>query len=346
MAGYVRLRCADIIPGVSRNNTYEDIYAFMPPVDETKPDPVVDMRPLRRSSVVSPDEDDLSPTRHEARHFLQQVSSIEEGGEDEEEKEDKDSEEEDNFDEEPMRPPTHLMGRRPSGILPLNYPTGRLSKQNPPKRPNGIIKTGLMTPKAPPDPKPGPRLLTERRPSGVFPKMNPNMDRLKITSEQHRKLQSSGDNFSALKRILAGIEEGNEEEEDEDSQSEKVSLSEVRPHQEDSASEDSTDHGAEPAAVEKPKEEVRLHASINTGCFMNCRIRLRAENDAYGIKSRTELRTYFSSERYMECFEEDFDTLAKIMGKEHLVDSSQVQMPAILASELMIDGVSVLTFQY
>ncbi|XP_047475503.1 uncharacterized protein LOC125029576 [Penaeus chinensis] len=343
--GYVRLRCADIIPGVSRNNTYEDIYAFMPPVDETKPDPVVDMRPLRRSSVVSPDEDDIPPTRQEARPFLQHVSSIEEGDEDEETREDKESEkddddeeEEDSFDGEPMRPPMHLLGRRPSGVMPLNYPTGRLSKQNPPKRPNGIIKTGILTKKAPPNPKPGPRLLTERRPSGVFPKMNPNMDRLKITSEQHRKLQSSGDNFNALKRILAGIEEGSEEEED-DSQSEKDSLSDVKAHQEDPTIDDIPDKGAEESAEEKPKEEVRLHASINTGCFMNCKIRLRVENDAYGIKARSELRTYFSSERYMECFEEDFDTLAKIMGKEHLVDSSQVQMPAILASELMIDGI-------
>ncbi|KAK4287818.1 hypothetical protein Pmani_039123 [Petrolisthes manimaculis] len=107
-----------------------------------------------------------------------------------------------------------------------------------------------------------------------------------------------------------------------------------------------------PPNGEKTRQRPILHARLNRACFLNRKIRLRQNqtagsanapnggtNDAYLglLGSRLEGRTYLSSERYLECFEGEFEDLAEILGKSHLVDDCKTQVPAILASELMVE---------
>merc|ERR1739838_64441 len=46
--GYVRLRSVDSIAGLSRSNTYEDIYRCLKEVKENEPDAILDSRPINR----------------------------------------------------------------------------------------------------------------------------------------------------------------------------------------------------------------------------------------------------------------------------------------------------------
>lgn len=325
--GYGRLRCADIIPGMSRSNTYEDIYAFMAPVDDTQPDPVVDRRPLRRNSLISnPDYDDPMPRPSTSTYpHTSSVSSFEEEEE----------------EEEMEAPSPSLMGRRPSGILPLHYPTGSLLGNSSKKK--EPLKTGIAGGKDPPNVsrKENRANLTERRPSGLFPKMNPNMDKLSFSKNERNKIKTE-DEFADLKRILAGIEEESEEEEDEvdNKNTSGIKINNVLPLKvlPPEVLEPPKEEEEEKTPV-KPKEPPRLHATLNNGCFVNRKIKLKHEDDAYGLQTRTELRTYFSSERYLECFEDDFEDLVSILGKQRLADTCVIQTPAILASELMIEEI-------
>lgn len=338
--GYVRLRCVDIIPGVTRSNTYEDIYGFLKPVDESERDPVVDPRPLRRASLTSqpPNDQLLNGALPNGRHSL--YSDFEES-----------DDEEAHHRSSPTRPespvnnpmPAQLKKRRPSGLLPHSYPeSGQLSQLitamravansgNNNSLPNGDVNHAA----------PRRRSLSERRPSGVFPRVGPEMKRLRLTSAQ----TDTTDSRALLARRLTLVEEEEEEEEED----------EIRENGDISSSSSTTGPaGLEPGeALEEVedeevvirstgqhrKETILLHARLNEGCFINRNIKIKDPSDAYGISTKTERRTYFSSERHMECFEDDFEDVAKVLGKEHLLDTSQRQGPAVLANELMIEEI-------
>ncbi|XP_068223096.1 uncharacterized protein [Palaemon carinicauda] len=330
--GYVRLRCADIIPGATRNNTYEDIYAFMAPVDDSLPDPIVDLRPLRRNSLISTAEDDDNIPHLPAcwQSSLPSLTSFEEENEN------------DSSGDEMVPPPPALMGRRPSGVMPLNYPNKTLhlstSRKTSNTQQNGFPGANIKTQ----EPQNIPN-LTERRPSGIFPKMSPNMDQLSLTKKDKKKINTQ-DEFANLKRVLAGIEEESEEEEEGEDEVDGGNNAENKTYK--YLMRDLTNSPPDPPEEEiqledsdQPKELPQLDAALNKGCFMDRKIKIKEEGDAYGVKTRTELRTYFSSIRYLECFEDDFHGLLTILGKEHLIDASSMQMPAILASQLMIEGI-------
>lgn len=63
MTGYVRLRSLDIIDGLTRHNTYEDIYRDIPPIAEDELDPFIDPRPRRLSSQI---DENLQPGNDES----------------------------------------------------------------------------------------------------------------------------------------------------------------------------------------------------------------------------------------------------------------------------------------
>lgn len=330
--GYVRLRCADIIPGVSRNNTYEDIYAFMVPVDDSQPDPVVDLRPLRRNSLISTVEgEETIPDSGTYRQTLPSLSSFEEENENE------------SSDDEMIPPSLAIMGRRPSGVMPLNYPSNKLlqshsSHQTVNTQQNGFPGAKVKTQGLPNNI----RNLNERRPSGIFPKMSPNMDQLSISKKDRKKINTQ-DEYANLKRVLAEIEEESEEEDGEDevdgdnnvgNKTYNYLMKDLTKPPPDVPKEESEQDDSN-----MPKELPQLDADLNKGCFVNRKIKLKEEGDAYGVKTRVELRTYFSSIRYLECFEDEFQELLTILGKQHLMDASSMQMPAILASQLMIEGI-------
>lgn len=65
MAGYVRLRCVDLIKGVTRHNTYENIYRSLPPLDEAEFDPMLDPRPLHKSG----DDEETSKDKISSRNY-------------------------------------------------------------------------------------------------------------------------------------------------------------------------------------------------------------------------------------------------------------------------------------
>ncbi|XP_071550319.1 uncharacterized protein [Panulirus ornatus] len=332
--GYVRLRCADIIPGVSRHNTYEDIYGYMKPSDESLPDPVVDVRPLRRNSqALYSDDDDPIPKRMD-RSYMRSISS---------EFEDTDD------DDEPIHnlPPSKMLSaRRPSGVLPERYPTGKLKESINVIRSGaeGHLQNGYPGARMS-DEMSRPRILRERRPSGVFPKVGPNMERLQLASKQQHLVNSNG--MAAVIQKLARVEEGSEEEEEgltivmqklalvEDEVENKQKNNYLNVLQNKSENETVNELEKE---TEKSKE-ICLSAHINEDCFLNRKIKIKDHKDAYGIATKSERRTYFSSERYLECFEDEFEELAKILGKEHLVDTCEMQVPAVLAHELMIEQV-------
>nr|XP_045615829.1 uncharacterized protein LOC123768969 isoform X2 [Procambarus clarkii] len=321
--GYVRLRCADIIPGMSRHNTYEDIYGYMKPTDESLPDPIVDLRPLRRNSApISTDDDrDLMLKRLELLYNKGSVSS----------------ESEDDANEEPASPPLQGMSaRRPSGVLPEHYPTGKLKDKiqkikygSEEQLQNGY--PGSRTRQYLPN---KPRNLTERRPSGVFPKVGPEMDRLKLSSKQRQVINTS-EGLEEVMRKLARVEEGSEDEDQEEEEEEREKENNNTVFHNDTLNETNYEKNK---ANEKSKE-VCLEASLNEDCFLTRRIKIKDQNDVYGIASNSERRTYFSSERYLECFEDEFENLAKILGKEHLVETCQMQTPAVIANELMIEQI-------
>lgn len=346
VSGYVRLRCADIIPGVSRHNTYEDIYGYMKPSDESLPDPVVDIRPLRRNSqLVSSDDDDPIPKRMDRFNFTRSISS---------EFEDTDD------DDEPINPPPlrMLSARRPSGVLPEHYPTGKLKESMNRIRSvaEGHLQNGYPGARITEEMPSRPRNLKERRPSGVFPKVGPNMERLQLASKQQH-LVSIDNGLVAVMQKLARVEEDSEEEEEERaSVMERLAMveenSEVEKKEQENNHMNNNVLQNEPEnekvnALEKESEmskELSLQEHINENCFLNRKIKIKDHKDAYGIATKSERRTYFSSERYLECFEDEFEDLAKILGKGHLVDTSEMQVPAILAHELMIEQVSCLCF--
>ncbi|XP_045107652.1 uncharacterized protein LOC123502570 [Portunus trituberculatus] len=337
--GYVRLRCVDIIPGVTRSNTYEDIYGFLKPVDESERDPVVDPRPLRRASLTSQTPNGQLPNGAlpNGRHSL--YSDFEESDDEEAHRRSPPT-----SPESPVSNPlpAQLKARRPSGVLPHSYPeSGQLSQLITAMRavangenkslPNGDV--GHAAPRR--------RSLSERRPSGVFPRVGPEMRRLRLTSAQ----TDTTDSRALLARRLTLVEEEEEDEEE----------YEIRENGDtSSSSSDTGPAGLEPGEVLEEveeeevvmrstghpvKQETILHARLNEGCFINRNIKIKDPSDAYGISTKTERRTYFSSERHMECFEDDFEDVAKVLGKEHLLDTSQRQGPAVLASELMIEEI-------
>lgn len=338
--GYVRLRCVDIIPGVTRSNTYEDIYGFLKPVDESEWDPVVDPRPLRRPSLTSQIPNGQLPNSAlpNGRHSL--YSDFEES-DNEEAHHRSPSTSPRSPANNPM--PAQLKARRPSGLLPHSYPdSSQLSQLITAMRsmangennslPNGDV--GHAAPRS--------RSLSERRPSGVFPRVGPEMRRLRLTSAQ----TDTTDSKALLARRLTSVEEEEEDEEEEE---------EIREDGDDSCSSSNTGPaGLEPGEAleevedeevvvsstdQQGKQETILHARLNEGCFINRNIKMKDPSDAYGISTKTERRTYFSSERHMECFEDDFEDVAKVLGKEHLLDTSQRQGPAVLANELMIEEI-------
>ncbi|MPC14222.1 hypothetical protein E2C01_006982 [Portunus trituberculatus] len=340
--GYVRLRCVDIIPGVTRSNTYEDIYGFLKPVDESERDPVVDPRPLRRASLTSQTPNGQLPNGAlpNGRHSL--YSDFEESDDEEAHRRSPPT-----SPESPVSNPlpAQLKARRPSGVLPHSYPeSGQLSQLITAMRavangenkslPNGDV--GHAAPRR--------RSLSERRPSGVFPRVGPEMRRLRLTSAQ----TDTTDSRALLARRLTLVEEEEEDEEE----------YEIRENGDtSSSSSDTGPAGLEPGEVLEEveeeevvmrstghpvKQETILHARLNEGCFINRNIKIKDPSDAYGISTKTERRTYFSSERHMECFEDDFEDVAKVLGKEHLLDTSQRQGPAVLASELMIEEMRLL----
>ncbi|XP_069950364.1 uncharacterized protein [Cherax quadricarinatus] len=323
--GYVRLRCADIIPGMSRHNTYEDIYSFMKPTDESMPDPIVDLRPLRRNSqAVTLKEGDCLDS------FAHKDSML--------------SDFEDSDSDEPASPPssTKLYARRPSGVLPEHYPTGKLKdKINKLKEGRDeYVQNGY----------PGARTgspilsrknnLTERRPSGVFPKVGPEMERLRLSSTQ-RQMMNTSEGMAEVIRKLARVEEDSEDEEEREMEAEKEKTEKEEREQENNNIElhDSQYTTSEINKEKEKSKEVRLDASLNEDCFLNRKIKIKNPKDVYGLSTTSERRTYFSSQRHLECFEDEFETLAQILGKEHLVERAQMQPPAIIANELIIEQI-------
>ncbi|XP_050730698.1 uncharacterized protein LOC127005656 [Eriocheir sinensis] len=331
--GYVRLRCVDIIPGVTRSNTYEDIYGFLRPLDESEFDPMVDPRPLRRSSLTN------GSLLGHPTHY----SDFEESDDEEARK----------------RSPTlngprmangaipNLKQRRSSGLLPNGYPNGgqlgqlitamrALAKDNEggDELPNGDVGEGE---------RPRRRSLSERRPSGLFPRVGPEMKRLRLTSSN----ADATDSRAMAARRLTLVEEEGEEDEEEDSDEEENMEEESNPSgpfglNPGEALEEVKEEEEEmqvSGGEEKKKQPVILHARLNEGCFINRNIKIKDAQDAYGISTKTERRTYFSSERHMECFEEEFDDLVTVLNKEHLQDTSQRQGVAVTANELMIEEI-------
>lgn len=214
--GYVRLRCVDIIPGVTRSNTYEDIYGFLKPVDESEPDPVVDPRPLRRASLTSNTHSEhlpngVLPQGRQSLYFDFEESDDEEvhGG-----TPTSLSPSSPKVQNNPL--PSHLKARRPSGVLPHSYPnSNQLSHLI------NAMKAVAMTNEDsddPPDgdvdhkPPPRRRSLSERRPSGVFPRVGPDMKRFRLTSPHTDTTDSRG----LMARRLTSVEEEEEEDEEED----------------------------------------------------------------------------------------------------------------------------------
>lgn len=336
-AGYVRLRCVDIIPGVTRSNTYEDIYGYLRPLDESEPDPMMDPRPLRRSSLT---HDTLLGHSAMASEF-----------------EDSDDEEATirsrvlNGPRQANGPtPANLRVRRPSGVMPNGYPSGgqlgqlitamrALAKDN--ERSNDTSPTEDEGE----DDRPRRRSLSERRPSGLFPRVGPEMRRLRLTSHT-----DTTDARAMAARRLTLVEEEEEDgyEEEEDSEEEGNTEQEnplgpygLNPGEalEEVKEEEEEDEEAKKMDGRVKQQPIILHARLNEGCFINRNIKIKDTQDVYGISTRTERRTYFSSERHMECFEEEFDDLVKVLNKEHLQDTSQRQGVAVTANELMIEEV-------
>ncbi|XP_042232873.1 uncharacterized protein LOC121873395, partial [Homarus americanus] len=316
--GYVRLRCADIIPAMSRHNTYEDIYGFMKPSDESLPDPIVDIRPLRRNSqTLSSNDDNPMTMTPDSFSYTRSISS----------------EFEDTDDDEPPSPPPpqRLTARRSSGVLPEHYPTGKLKERINKMKEEAHEHFSNGHPGAQIRPT-RPRNLTERRPSGVFPKVGPDMDRLRLSSKQ-RQLMSTRDGMADIIKKLSKVEEDSEEEEEDEKQEVNVNMKKI------SHDEFQNDTNTETNIEIKKTKEVCLEARLNEDCFLTRRLRMKEQKDAYGITTKSERRTYFSSERYLECFEDEFEDLAKILGKEHLVDTCKMLTPAVLANELMIEHI-------
>lgn len=331
----------DIIPGVTRSNTYEDIYGYLKPLDESEPDPMMDPRPLRRTSLTN---GTLGGQLPNADQPLQRPSFS--------------SEFEDSDDEAPPAKSSLLNGtanggprgintpmpayseaRRPSGVLPNGYPSSgqlgqlisamrALEKSN--KQSNDIVPNGDVGNYN----RPRRRSLSERRPSGLFPRMGPEMKRFRLTT-----LNADTTDSRTLARRLTCVEEEDEEDSEESEEYSDSELSGLSPGEvleEVKEDEEETDNAG---SGKKHKQPIILHARLNEGCFINRNIKMKDAQDAYGISTKTERRTYFSSERHMECFEEEFDDLVKVLNKEHLNNTSQRQGVAVTANELMIEEV-------
>lgn len=380
----MRLRCADIIPGVTRHNTYEDIYGYMKPTSETEPDPYVDSRPLRRNSIISyatDEEEEGNKLEAEGKRFEvdgkqnQMTASLRELSTEFEET-DSDS------DDLEMLPPSPdmLKKRRPSGVMPHGYPhtqpqgsllaalrqreLDRKADRNTPAN-TANTQTNVEKNTANAHTNAQTRSLTERRPSGAFPKVGPDMKRLKLASSV------TLDGMAILKQKLALVEEESEEEGSEEECEEKrqeegemhmrqgTLETKALTHTHGGGNNENKPHTQHKQATQPSIPQLReiydepddtdnqessttiLHAQINKACFLNRKIKIRQGRDAYGIQGRLENRTYLSSERYLECFEGEFEDLAEILGKRHLVEDCKTQVPAILASELMVEHVSI-----
>ena len=279
LTGYVRLRCADIVPGASLRSTYENIYATCPPLNENMLDPFVDLIPIRR---LSSSENDCTP---------------------------------------PTSPQYNLGARFQKHFFGSNE---NLSAANSfeqlPQHKTQFLNNQSKKP-------------LERRLSGTSLNMSSNSD--KSQQKENRKFQP--DQYSELVKRLALIEE-EEEDEDEDDGNDSFSNNQEKNGGHGKMEEKEEEKEEEKNAEEKipsnsnlEKEKVRLSRSIQKECFIDRWINIKKKYDVLDIDIEKQLRTYFSSKRYMEIFMEEFRTLSQVLEKEELFDDYQVQGPAILS---------------
>ncbi|CAL4221920.1 unnamed protein product, partial [Meganyctiphanes norvegica] len=363
--GYIRLRTVDIIRGVSRNNIYEEIYSCLPITDENKPDPIVDPRPLRRVASFKEqdyaddedeeDEEDDNDFQEIPSHYRNRITEKETIQEDEED-------EVPDMEDAPRIVAKPRAERRPSGVMPEHIEQLRASYMKTRDEANKNLKEKQslkgkqdknkvkFNPPQNTQKDQGPNM--GRRGSGtmVFPKMGPSMNKMKVVLRTE---------MSELFKKLDGIEEESEEESDEDKNEEDGSNFTSKVHERRSSiaqtplfpanrrasisvvlegqGQNEIIDVVEESSDDEPKGP-DISAKINEGCFLNRKIKFKG-NNAYGLDTRQELRTYLSSERYLECFEEDFPQISELLGKENLRDNCKTQPPAVFAEELIIEGI-------
>ena len=194
------------------------------------------------------------------------------------------------------------------------------------KMPNGVIPSQNNA-------------LMERRPSGVFPKMGPNMNRIPLKS------------FKKLTTALASIEEDDDEEIEKELDIENNSHTNIYEKHNAELSNITESYMQEHENIDKKEayehnetSNLKLSKSIQRECFVNKTIQIRKEGDLSNVDSEKKLRVYFSSKLYLKTFRYDFDILASLFDKSYLLNSSYVEGPAIRSADFMID--QVLSFIY
>lgn len=245
-------------------------------MNEDDPDPILDARPMRRSS---------KPALAEA---------VPESG------------------QEAGPGLSRLLRRRPSGEVPLGYLQD--------------LKADMK--------KLGERIEQTKKKNGINQSSSEKMVKAlgasapKVNTSSHSKIDLNDESLSRLHKKLAGIEE--EDEEDEEDQVRTNTI------EEPPSSSDSSDD----SNIENTKPDLR--STIKEECFINRRLKIKSVTNAYEgliMAEENEKKTYLSSERYRQVFEDDFPEFLKVIKKTRLEGHTSVEGASILTEDNFKDSV-------